>query len=100
MTKHVRSLRENLRVTAGHRDRSVTEYLGDSHFYRLKTFLKGFIAICSSVPFGKSSALVKDPMELKLEWPLFSRVNNFLRERNYLRTLQYFRGGKKKTVLG
>lgn len=39
-------------------------------------------------------------MELKLEWPLFSRVNNFQREKNYLRTLLYFIGGKRETLLG
>lgn len=67
-------------------------HLGNGHFYRLKGFLNGFIAICSRVPFGKSSVLVKHLMELKLKWPLFSRVNNFLRGRNHLRTLIYFRG--------
>lgn len=72
--------------------------LGDGHFYRLKEFPNGFMAICRRVQFGKSSVLVKPLMELKLKWPLFSRVSNFPRERNYLRTLLYFRGGKKKTV--
>lgn len=70
------------------------------HFYRLKGFPNGFTAICRRAQFGKSSVLVKHLMELKLKWPLFSRVNNFPGERNYLRTLLYFRGGKKMTVWG
>lgn len=68
--------------------------------YRLKGFLKAFISICSRVQFGKCSVLMKCLMELKLEWPLFSRVNNFQREKNYLRTLLYFIGGKRETLLG
>lgn len=100
MTKHVQSPRDNLRVTAVHWNQSITDCLGDGCFYRLKGFLQGFIAICSRVQLGKSSVLVKHLMELKLKWPLFSRVNNFLGERNYLRTLLYFTGGKKKTFWG
>lgn len=96
MTKHVQSPRDNLRVTAVHWDRSIMDCLGDGCFYRLKGLLQGFIAICSRVKFGKSSVLSKHLMELKLKWPLFSRVNNFLGEEITLGPSCILQGERKR----